>query len=180
MPVTTRGRVSSARVRGARAPSLRTALFLPAIRLLGMGIMERICNGLTAVYFVTFLQSTYHLTLNVVTLPLAVRRGRCFGWLSEGPMSRRSPTRYGWNTRTFSPARSEPRRPPPTTARRCWQPLRRLDGGSKSTTDGGPICAIQATIFWLSWQSRAQQGRLSATMFAPCDAASYDGRGFWF
>jgi MFS transporter, DHA1 family, inner membrane transport protein len=57
---------------GTRMPSLRTAMSRPVIRLLGMGICERICYGLIAVYYATFLQSTYALSLDMVALPLAV------------------------------------------------------------------------------------------------------------
>jgi len=57
---------------GTRMPSLRTAMSRPVMRLLGMGICERICYGLIAVYYATFLQSTYALSLDMVALPLAV------------------------------------------------------------------------------------------------------------
>lgn len=88
MLVTTRGRASSARARGTRAPSLRAALSLPVVRLLGMGILERICYGLTAVYFATFLQSTYHLTLDAVALPLAVfASGNILGTVLGGQLA---------------------------------------------------------------------------------------------
>ena len=40
--------------------------------LLATGIAERICYGLAAVYFATFLQATYHLSLVELALPLAV------------------------------------------------------------------------------------------------------------
>ena len=40
--------------------------------LLGTGIAERICYGLAAVYFATFLQATYHLSLVEIAIPLAV------------------------------------------------------------------------------------------------------------
>jgi DHA1 family inner membrane transport protein len=42
------------------------------LRLLAMGVAERICYGLIAVYFATFLQSAYGLTLAGVVVPLAV------------------------------------------------------------------------------------------------------------
>ena len=42
------------------------------LNLLAMGVAERICYGLTAVYFATFLQSTYDLSLGQVALPLAL------------------------------------------------------------------------------------------------------------
>ena len=91
---TTRGRVSSARVRGTRAPSLRTALSLPVIRLLGMGIMERICYGLTAVFFATFLQQTYGLALHDVALPLAIfASGNILGTILGGQLADKLPNR---------------------------------------------------------------------------------------
>ncbi len=91
---TTRGRVSSARVRGTRAPSLRAALSLPVIRLLGMGIMERICYGLTAVFFATFLQQTYGLALHDVALPLAIfASGNILGTILGGQLADKLPNR---------------------------------------------------------------------------------------
>ncbi len=91
---TTRGRVSSARVRGSRAPSLRAALSLPVIRLLGMGIMERICYGLTAVFFATFLQQTYGLALHDVAVPLAIfASGNILGTILGGQLADRLPNR---------------------------------------------------------------------------------------
>ena len=64
-----------ARAAGAAAPSLRSAMTGPVLRLLAMGIAERICYGLTAVYFATFLQSTYGLSLRGVVVPLALFAG---------------------------------------------------------------------------------------------------------
>ena len=87
-------------------------------------------------------------------------------------MSRCSPMRCGWNTRTFWLARFGRTRPPPTIVGKCWQPLQLLDGGSKSIMDGGPICAIQATTSWLSWRSRALRGLLSLTTCVTSVAAS--------
>ncbi|MEI7713841.1 MAG: MFS transporter, partial [Rhodospirillales bacterium] len=90
MLATTRGRATSARARGSKAPSLRAALSLPVIRLLGMGIVERICYGLTAVYFATFLQSTYKLTLDAVALPLAIfASGNILGTILGGQLADR-------------------------------------------------------------------------------------------
>ncbi len=66
---------SGARAAGAPAPSLRRAMTGPVIRLLLMGIAERVCYGLTAVYFATFLQSTYGLSLRGVAIPLALFAG---------------------------------------------------------------------------------------------------------
>ena len=101
MLLTTRGRPSGARARGSRAPSLRAALSVPVIRLLGMGVMERICYGLTAVYFATFLQSTYHLTLSAVALPLAVfASGNILGTILGGQLA----DKLGNRTRTYAVA----------------------------------------------------------------------------
>ena len=91
---TTHGQASSARVRGTRAPSLRAALSIPVIRVLGMGIMERICYGLTAVFFATFLQQTYGLALHDVALPLAVfASGNILGTVLGGQLADKLPNR---------------------------------------------------------------------------------------
>lgn len=101
MLATTRGRASSARAHGSRAPSLKAALSIPVIRLLGMGIMERICYGLTAVYFATFLQSTYNLTLDAVAVPLAVfASGNILGTILGGQLA----DKLGNRTRTYAVA----------------------------------------------------------------------------
>jgi DHA1 family inner membrane transport protein len=42
------------------------------LALLGTGICERICYGLAAIYFATFLQETYGLSLAAVAVPLAI------------------------------------------------------------------------------------------------------------
>jgi DHA1 family inner membrane transport protein len=53
-------------------PSLRAALSRRVLALLGIGISERICYGLAAVYFATFLQATYGLSIVETAIPLAV------------------------------------------------------------------------------------------------------------
>jgi DHA1 family inner membrane transport protein len=53
-------------------PSLRAALSRRVLALLGIGITERICYGLAAVYFATFLQATYGLSIVETAIPLAV------------------------------------------------------------------------------------------------------------
>lgn len=58
--------------RGAARASLRGAMTGPVLRLLAMGVAERVCYGLTVVYFATFLQATYGLTPAGVAIPLAV------------------------------------------------------------------------------------------------------------
>ena len=65
------GRGTAGHTRTTR-PSLRTALSPKVLGLLGTGIAERICYGLAAVYFATFLQATYHLSLVETAIPLAV------------------------------------------------------------------------------------------------------------
>jgi predicted MFS family arabinose efflux permease len=57
---------------GARRPSLRAALSRPVIGLLAIGICERICYGLATIYFATFLQAIYGLSLAGLALPLAI------------------------------------------------------------------------------------------------------------
>ena len=66
------GRGTAGHMRGGVRPSLRTALSPKVLGLLGTGIAERICYGLAAVYFATFLQATYHLSLVETAIPLAV------------------------------------------------------------------------------------------------------------
>ena len=79
-----------------RGPSIRMALSRPVMRLLGMGIAERICYGLVAVYYATFLQSTYAVTLSAVALPLAVfALGNILGTLLGGQLADRLPDRLG-------------------------------------------------------------------------------------
>jgi predicted MFS family arabinose efflux permease len=73
---------------------LRAALSLPVIRLLGMGIMERICYGLTAVFFATFLQQTYGLALQDVAVPLAIfASGNILGTILGGQLADKLPNR---------------------------------------------------------------------------------------
>jgi DHA1 family inner membrane transport protein len=57
---------------GARRPSLRAALSRRVLGLLGTGVAERICYGLAAVYFATFMQMTYGMSLLELAIPLAV------------------------------------------------------------------------------------------------------------
>jgi predicted MFS family arabinose efflux permease len=91
---TTWGRSGGARAAGAKPASLRGALSGPVMRLLAMGIAERICYGLTAVYFATFLQSTYDLSLRGVALPLAAfAGGNILGTILGGQMADRLPNR---------------------------------------------------------------------------------------
>ena len=66
------GRGSAGHTRPAARPSMRSALSPRVLGLLVTGIAERICYGLAAVYFATFLQATYGMSLAEIALPLAV------------------------------------------------------------------------------------------------------------
>ena len=91
---TTLAQASGARAKGAAAPSLRAAMSGRVVRLLAMGIAERICYGLTAVYFATFLQATYDLSLRGVVLPLALfAAGSILGTILGGQLADRLPNR---------------------------------------------------------------------------------------
>ena len=91
--------VDGPRAAGAARPSYRAALTGRVMRLLAMGVLERICYGLTAVYFATFLQSTYGLSLAGVVLPLAVFAvGSILGTIAGGQLADRLPNRL----RTFA------------------------------------------------------------------------------
>jgi DHA1 family inner membrane transport protein len=57
---------------GARRRSLRSALSRQVIGLLSTGISERICYGLATIYFATFLQEIYGLSLAGIAIPLAL------------------------------------------------------------------------------------------------------------
>lgn len=86
--------VDRPRTAGTRRPSYRTAMGGPVLRLLTMGVAERICYGLTAVYFATFLQSTYDLSLAQVVVPLAVFAiGSILGTILGGQLADRLPNR---------------------------------------------------------------------------------------
>jgi DHA1 family inner membrane transport protein len=88
--ITTSGRPTSARAAGTKPPSTRAALSWPVMRLLAMGVAERICYGLTIVYFATFLQSTYDVSLDAVALPLAVfASGNILGTILGGQLADR-------------------------------------------------------------------------------------------
>jgi DHA1 family inner membrane transport protein len=85
---TTRGQPTSARLAGTRPPSTRAALSWPVLRLLAMGIAERVCYGLTVVYFATFLQTTYLVSLDAVALPLAIfASGNILGTILGGQLA---------------------------------------------------------------------------------------------
>ena len=87
---TLRGDDASDAVPSSRMPSLAGALSRPVLRLLSMGIAERICYGLVAVYYATFLQTAYELSLKAVALPLAVfAMGNILGTLLGGLLADR-------------------------------------------------------------------------------------------
>jgi len=85
------GSAGHARVSGV---SYRRALSGPVLRLLAMGVAERVCYGLMAVYFAAFLQTSYGLTLGAVALPLALfALGNIAGTIIGGQMADRLPNR---------------------------------------------------------------------------------------
>ena len=88
--LTSARRAEPGRAPGIAAPSLRSALSGPVLRLLAMGIAERVCYGLTAVYFATFLQVTYDLPLQAVAIPLALfATGNILGTIVGGQLADR-------------------------------------------------------------------------------------------
>lgn len=69
---------------------LRSALSPRVLSLLATGIAERICYGLAAVYFATFLQSIYHLSLAATAVPLVVfALGNVLGTILGGQLADR-------------------------------------------------------------------------------------------
>lgn len=80
---------SAAKTTGKRM-GLAAALS-PRIRvLLGVGVADRVCYGLAAVYFATFLQAIYHLSLAEVAIPLAVfALGNILGTILGGQLADR-------------------------------------------------------------------------------------------
>ncbi len=96
LAATTGGTAGGASRAGTRVPSMRAALSGPVLRLLSMGVAERICYGLVAVYFATFLQSTFSLTVGQVAVPLAVfATGNILGTILGGQMADRFTHRLG-------------------------------------------------------------------------------------
>lgn len=75
---------------GAKPPSLRSAFSPLVLKLLTSVIAERICFGLAAVYYATFLIKSYGLTLDVLALPLFVfALGNIFGTIVGGQIGDR-------------------------------------------------------------------------------------------
>ena len=84
-----RGSAGHTRPAGPR-PSMRAALSPKVLGLLGTGVAERICYGLAVVYFATFMQVTYHMSLIELALPLAVfALGNIAGTLLGGQLADR-------------------------------------------------------------------------------------------
>lgn len=82
------------RAAGVARPGYRDAMSGPVLRLLAMGVAERICYGLTVVFFATFLQATYGLSLAGVAVPLAVfALGNILGTILGGQLADRLPDR---------------------------------------------------------------------------------------
>jgi predicted MFS family arabinose efflux permease len=94
LALTTRRPAGAPRVTERRAVSMRAALSRPVLQLLSMGVLERICYGLVAVYYATFLQSTYGLGVHAVALPLAIfAAGNIIGTILGGQLADRIPNR---------------------------------------------------------------------------------------
>lgn len=75
-------------------PGTRGAMTGPVLRLLAMGVAERLCYGLVVIYFATFLQATYGLSPAQVAVPLAVvALGNILGTVAGGQMADRLPDR---------------------------------------------------------------------------------------
>lgn len=78
---------------GART-TLRGAMTGTVLQLLAMGVAERVCYGVSVVYFATFLQVSYGLTPAGVAIPLAViALGNILGTVVGGQLADRLPSR---------------------------------------------------------------------------------------
>ena len=92
--VTTLQPTDAPRAAGTKRPSYATALSGPVLRLLAMGVAERTCYGVTVVFFATFLQATYALSLGAVAIPLALfAAGNILGTVVGGQLADRLPNR---------------------------------------------------------------------------------------
>ena len=100
--LSTRGGPDSARPKGSAGVSWREALQPRVIHLLVMGVTERICYGLIAVYFATFLQTRYALSVRDVAVPLVVfAAGNICGTVLGGQLADRLAP---WRMVTFAGA----------------------------------------------------------------------------
>jgi len=80
--------------RAGAKTGFRAAMTGRVTRLLAMGVAERTCYGLVAVYFATFLQTTYGLSLAGVALPLALFAiGNILGNIVGGQLADKLPSR---------------------------------------------------------------------------------------
>lgn len=74
--------------------SYRAAMTPRVLRLLAMGVAERICYGLAVVFFATFLQSAYGVNLSGLAIPLALFAvGNILGTVLGGQLADRLPNR---------------------------------------------------------------------------------------
>jgi len=86
---------------GTPKPSLRRALSRPVLLLLASVVAERVCFGLAAVYYATFLQTSYAVSLAGLALPLFLfALGNILGTLLGGQLADRLRHRL----RTFAAA----------------------------------------------------------------------------
>jgi len=93
---TTGKQTGAGAARSTHRTSLRAALSGPVLRLLSMGVAERVCYGLVAVYFATFLQASFSLSVDAVALPLAVfATGNILGTILGGNLADRFSNRLG-------------------------------------------------------------------------------------
>jgi len=91
---TTRRPAEAPGLRPAARPSLRGAMRGPVLRLLAMGVAERVCYGLSVIYFAAFLQTSYGLGPAQVAIPLAViALGNILGTVVGGQLADRLPDR---------------------------------------------------------------------------------------
>ncbi len=81
---------AAAQAAGARRTGVRGALSNRVIGLLAAGVIERVCYGLAAVYYATFLQVTYQLSLAGLAIPLLVfAAGNVVGTILGGQLADR-------------------------------------------------------------------------------------------
>jgi DHA1 family inner membrane transport protein len=79
-----------AAARAATRTSIRAALSPQVLGLMGTGVAERICYGLAAVYYATFLQAIYGLSLAATAIPLLLfALGNVLGTILGGQIADR-------------------------------------------------------------------------------------------